>query len=411
MDLDPRRGLAARGAIALALLAAFAGPRGAAGAEARDAAQSGEAFGIDLYRLLSARDGNVFFSPYSISEALALLSSGADGKTRREVLDTLHWNGAPREMAGAFGAQDLQLDRAAKDGAVLSVANGVWYQRGREPLAAFLQTARQEYRGDVRVADFAADLPVSRNMINYWVRQNTGGKISELLPMGVLTIRTRLVLANAIYFKGRWERPFDASRTRPGPFFAASGQSAMAPMMTRKARFRTAGADGCDLLELPYAGGELSMVILLPQARDGLPALEQRLSAAALSQWLATLDQAGRGELDVTLPRFRTNYSADLTTPLAQLGMKAAFAEGIADFSGIDGRRDLYVSAVVHKAFVDVNEEGTEAAAATGVVMFPTLAVQVSRRFTVDHPFLFLIRDSATGSILFLGRIVDPRAT
>jgi len=273
MEPSPRPIL--RGAVGLALVAALAGPRGAASPEvpATDAAHAGAALGADLYRLFATRDGNVFFSPYSISEALALLGAGADGKTRQEVLDTLHWTRPSDQMAAAFGAQDLQLDGAVGDGAVLSIANGLWYQRGHEPRPAFLQVARQAYRAEVRIADFSADLPVSRHMINTWVEKKTGGKIVDLLPADALTPRTRLVLANAVYFKGRWERPFDAQRTAPMAFFTATGQSVMTPTMTRTAGFRTRGADGCELLDLPYAGGGLSMVILLPTTRDGLPAL------------------------------------------------------------------------------------------------------------------------------------------
>jgi serpin B len=410
MDQKTWPGTARRGALALALAAALAGPRPAAAADtpAGDAAHAGAALGVDLYRIFALQDGNVFFSPYSVSEALALLSAGAGGRTQLEILRTLHWTRPPEGMPEAFKAQDLQLDHASQGGAILSVANGLWFQRGREPRAAFLDIARREYRADVRVSDFGADLPVSRRMINYWVAQKTGGKILELLPNGALTPFTRLVLANAIYFKGEWEQPFKADRTVPRPFFNAKGQSAMAPAMTQSAGFRTAGADGCDLLELPYAGGELSMVVLLPRTRDGLPDLEQRLSADGLSQWMAELDKAGKQELVVTLPRFKMSYTADLSGPLAQLGMATAFKEGQADLSGINGKRDLYVSAALHKAFVDVNEEGTEAAAATGMVM-QSFAVHQTRTFTVDHPFLFLIRDTSTGSLLFLGRIVDPK--
>jgi serpin B len=410
MEIDrwPRQYLP--GAVALALFAGLAGPRVAAAEEtpARDAANAGAALGVDLYRLIAPQDGNVFISPYSISEAIALLSAGADGKTKQEVLRTLHWTTPSSSLAGAFGAQDLQLDRAAHDGAVLTVANGLWYQRGHVPLTAFLETAQQAYRAEVRVADFSADLPVARHMINYWVNKKTEGKIPELLPAGALTPFTRLVLANAIYFKGKWERQFKAALTVPKPFFTGAGPGVPTPTMTHSARFKIADSAACDLLELPYAGGELSMVILLPKTRDGLPSLEQALSAASLAQWLASLDQAGRQEVDVSLPRFKMSYSADLTKPLAQLGMATAFSERGADFSRINGQRDLYVSGVLHKAFVDVNEEGTEAAAATGIVV-TSFAVEMSRKFTVDHPFLFLIRNTSTGSLLFLGRIVDPR--
>lgn len=407
MDLDPRPLLPT--AIVLALAVATAPGASAAEGPARDAARSGAALGVDLYRILATQEGNVFFSPYSIAEALALLSSGAGGKTQQELLRTLHWTQAPDQMAAAFGAQDLELDHANQAGEILNVANGLWYQRGQPPRAAFLKTAQLDYRADVRIADFSADLPVSSHMINYWVERKTGGKITNLLPPGVLTPFTRLVLANAIYFKGRWQSPFKEARTTPKPFYTPRGGTVPVPTMAQAAHFKSAGADGCDLLELPYAGGGLSMVIVLPKARDGLPALEQGLSAARLSRWLDSLDGAAAAELAVALPRFKMTYSAELTKPLGQLGMVSAFSEHEADLSLIDGRRDLSVSAVLHKAFVDVNEEGTEAAAATGIAV-ATFSVERSRDFLVDHPFLFLIRDTATGGLLFLGRVADPRS-
>ena len=376
---------------------------------AADAAHAGAAFGVDLYRLFAAREGNIFFSPYSISEALALLSAGAGGKTRQELLDTLHWTLPSDQMAAAFGAQDRQLAGAAGDGAVLSVANGLWYQRGHEPLAAFLQAARQSYGAEVRIADFSADLPVSRHMIN------TGSGKEDRREDHRFAAGRRPDAAHSSGAGQRSllqgllaERPFDAQRTAPRRSSPRPGESVGRFHDGPDRAIQDASADGCDLLELPYAGGELSMVILLPRTRDGLPDLEQHLSAAGLSLWLAALDKAAPAELEVALPRFKMSYSAELTGPLQRLGMATPFAEGIADFSGINGRRDLYVSAVVHRAFVDVNEEGTEAAAATGIVV-TSLAVQVARYFTVDHPFLFLIRDASTGSILFLGRIVDPQ--
>jgi serpin B len=401
---------ARRVAFALGAAAALAQPRGAAGqdAPARAAAGAGAALGADLYRLFAAGDGNIVFSPYSVSEALALLSSGADGRTREELLGALHWTQGPDQMHAAFGDQDLKLQSASQGGSVLTLANSIWCQSGREPRAAFVAAARQYYRTEVRVADFAEDLPVSQHMINYWVSAKTGGKITNLVPNGALTPRTRLVIANAIYFKGQWERPFDPRHTAPLPFFAAHGLTVMAPTMERTGSFRTKGFDACELLELPYAGGKLSMVIVLPRARDGLSGVEKGLGAAGISEWLASLDLAVAQELEVTLPLFKMTYAADLASPLAQLGVSSAFRQE-ADFSRINGRRDLLVSDVLHKAFVEVNEEGTEAAAATGIAV-SKLAVMLPRKFAVDHPFLFLIRDTSTGSLLFLGRIVDPRA-
>lgn len=410
MDLE--WGRFGRGALALTL-AALPGAAGFAagpGVPAREAAESGESAGVDLYRIFAAQDGNFFFSPYSISEALALLSLGAGGRTQAEILHTLHWNRPPDRLAAAFGAQDAGVVGAARDSLTLSVANGIWYQRGQPLRSSFEEAAKNAFHADVRVADFAADLPVAQHMINYWVDRKTGGRIPLLVPAGALTPSTRLVLANAIYFKGRWAAPFDRERTMPKPFYTADGQSVMTPMMWREAHTKVASADGCDLLELPYAGGTLSMVIALPKTRDGLPALEGGLTAAGLSRWFALLDAAAARQTDVTLPRFKMNYSAELTKALAQLGMVTAFVDREADFSPINGRRDLYVSAAFHKAFVEVNEEGTEAAAATGFALH-SLAVERAQSFTADHPFLFAIRCGPTGSVLFLGRIGDPRSS
>jgi serpin B len=392
----------------VALLVLLLGSR-CMGAEppAGDAAKSGAAFGADLYRLLAARQGNVFFSPYSISEALALLSAGASGKTQQEMLQALHWTQPSGGMAAAFAAQDLELDRPAQDGSVLSVANGLWYQAGGPPLDAFRDVAQKQYRARVQPVDFIGSSAAVRPEINEWVEKKTLGKIADLFPEGTITRDTRLVLANAIYFKGRWKKRFDEGDTAARPFFTDRESSVQAPTMETSAHLRMAAADDLGLLELPYEGGDLSMVILLPGTRDGLAALEQRLGPDSLALWLASLDSARIRNVQVRLPRFKLAYAAELTKPLQQLGMTAAFSPGAADFSGIDGRRDLRVSAILHKACVEVNEEGTVAAAATGVTM-EAFAVEMSERFFVDHPFLFLIRDTRTGSLLFLGRVADP---
>ncbi len=410
--MDVKKGCFGSAALAFALAGwpVAASAEGGAAGPAREAAETGESSGVDLFRIFSAQDGNFVFSPYSISEALALLSLGAGGRTQAEILHTLHWNRPPDRLGAAFAAQDAGVEGAARDLLTLSVANGIWYQRGQPPRASFSEAAQVSFHAEIRVADFAADLPVSQHMINYWVAKKTDGRIPLLVPPGALTPQTRLVLANAIYFKGRWADPFEKGRTAPKPFYTADGQSVLTPMMWREAHSKTAGADGCDLLELPYAGGALSMVIILPKTRDGLPALEQGLTAAGLSGWLGLLDAAGARQTDVTLPRFTMNFSVELTKALAQLGMVTAFVDRQADFSPINGRRDLYVSAAFHKAFVDVNEEGTEAAAATGFGL-RSLAVERAQTFSADHPFLFLIRCGSTGSVLFLGRVSDPRSS
>jgi serpin B len=309
---------------------------------------------------------------------------------------------------GAFKALDTHLVAPVGDGATLLVANGLWYQEENPAQQAFIETAKVDYDAEVRGVDFKRDPLGVERKINVWVGMKTKGKICDLLPAGSLDERTRIALVNAVYFKGRWEHPFKAGGTAPRPFFLSPGVSVMTPQMSEREMLRSATTPLCDLLELPYRGGRISMVILLPRAREGLPLLEKSLDQAALLEWLAALDFSSPTRIHVTLPRFRMTYAAELNRPLRSLGVIAAFAPGAADFSGIDGRRDLHLSTVLHKAFINVDEEGTEAAAATfaGVA---TLGVERAEEFRADHPFLFVIRDNASGTLLFLGRVADPR--
>lgn len=378
--------------------------------EGRQAAQAGEALGVGLYRSLASSEGNIVFSPYSISEMLALLSEGAGGKTKQELLQSLHWEQPPDRMAPAFEAQDRQLGRTDHGDGELLVSNGLWFQRGGEPRQEFLSVAQVAYGAEIRGADFVANGPAALDEINSWVSLKTRGKIAELFPPGSLNSATRIALVNAVYFKGKWEHPFDARRTASRPFFISPGSSVMVAQMNETQALKAVSIDGSDILELPYLGGGLSMVILLPNSNDGLPALERSLGAnpSSLLEWLASLDFAKEESIRVELPRFKMTYSVELTQALRQSGVTSAFDPQVADFSQIDGARDLHVSTVRHKAFIDVNEEGTEAAAATSAGM-SALGIRRVREFTADHPFLFLIRDNAAGSLLFLGRVLDPR--
>jgi serpin B len=372
------------------------------------AARAGSSLGIGLYHSIAAKPGNVVFSPYSISEVISLLSAGAAGRTKDELLQALHWDWPPDQLPAAFAAQDRTLAHAAQGGVTLMVANGLWYQRSEPPFDSFLQVARDDFGAEIRGADFASGSAAAEAEINSWVEQKTAGKITGLLPPGTLDQKTRMALVNAVYFKGRWEHPFDPRGTLPRPFFILPGTSVGVTQMTVRGNFRAASDPACDFIELPYQGGELSMVIFLPRERDGLPALEESLDSASLTVRLASLDFTSERRVHVTLPRFKMTYSVELTGALRNLGIAAAFDPSEADFSAINGKRDLHVSTVLHKAFIDVNEAGTEAAAATfgGMV---ALGIPISDEFRVDHPFLFLIRDNLTGSLLFLGRVEDPR--
>jgi len=365
------------------------------------------AFALDLYARLKTVDGNLFLSPYSISTCLAMTFAGARGDTAAQMAQTLHFGTNQNQLAASFNELQEQLNQEQeKNGMELDFANGIWAQKDHVFLAAFLDVARQSYGANLRQIDFRTRSETARTEINDWVGHETKGKITDLIQPGVVNPATQLVLVNAIYFKGQWAREFDKQNTANAPFSVTSTQKLPVPLMNLTADFKYAEVGGLQLLELPYAGDGFAMVVLLPRDVDGLKNLENLLNKQTLDHWLT---QARELNVAVLLPKFKLAAQFSLAKPLGEMGMTDAFSPG-ADFSGMDGERDLFISAVVHKAFVDVNEEGTEAAAATGVVMRMN-AVRMPRPtpiFRADHPFIFLIRDLHSGSILFLGRVVDP---
>jgi serpin B len=365
------------------------------------------AFGLDLYARLKTADGNLFFSPYSISACLAMTYAGARGDTAAQMAQTLHFDTNQNQLAASFGEIQTQLNNEKeKKGIELNIANGLWGQKDHPFLPSFLDMAKQSYGANLKQIDFRTHAITARTEINDWVDHKTKGKITDLIQPGVLGSATRLVLVNAIYFKGSWTRQFDKHSTTKAPFTVTLNQKPEVPLMNLAADFKYADVDGLQLLELPYVGDDLSMVVLLPREPAGLKGVEDQLNAQTLDRWLA---QAREQKVAVFLPKFKMSAQFSLGKPLAEMGMTDALSPN-ANFSGMDGKRDLFISAVVHKAFVDVNEEGTEAAAATAVVMRMN-AVMMPRPtpiFRADHPFIFLIRDTHSGSILFLGRLVDP---
>jgi serpin B len=377
-------------------------------ADAMSVVESSNRFAVDLYARLAPRPGNLFFSPFSVSTALAMTHAGARGVTAEEMARVLHFSLEPGSLHPAYGALIRSLDRGSTLGGYrLDVANRLWGQTGYGFLEPFLATTREDYGAELAQLDFAGAPEPARATVNAWVEEKTQGKIQDLFPAGTIGELTRLVLTNAIYFKGSWASRFDEAGTRSAPFRLSGTTSVDVPTMSQSGRFALARLDDLDVLELRYQGGDLSMVILLPAAVDGLGSLESILTFESLTAWLAMLDAAEPTEIILSLPRFRTASSFVLNDVLAAMGMPTAFDPVAADFSGMNGRRDLAVQVVVHKGFVDVNEEGTEAAAATGVGVGAT---SLPPPLLVDHPFLFLIRDNLTGSVLFLGRIVDPSA-
>ncbi len=375
--------------------------------------QDNTAFAVELYRRLSVAEGNLFFSPHSISTALAMTYAGARGNTEGEMMQALCFSLRQEELHPAFAELESEIARAQASGDVaLHVANSLWPHANSPFLDEFLELLQKHYGVSITPVDYA-DAEAARETINGWVEQRTLEKIRELIPQGILNALTRLVLVNAIYFKGDWRSGFEPEKTEETPFYLGSGATVQVPMMTQVFTFGYAEDDDLQILELPYAGENFSMVVLLPKEKDGLERLEQKLNLTNLGRWRNRIDKR---RVKVFLPKFKTSSMFRLDDTLKAMGMNDAFDERRADFSGMDGKELLYLAAVLHKAFVDVSEEGTEAAAATAVVVgrkmsAPSGSPPPPPVFRADRPFLFLIQENTTGCILFLGRVADPTRT
>jgi len=367
------------------------------------------AFAVDLYRQVCAGEGNLFLSPYSVSSALAMTLAGAGGETARQMNAALRFSLGPDALHPAFAEMAERVGRIQSAGDVtLRAANALWPQDRHPFREAFLSLVRAHYGAAVRPQNYIQDAEGARQRINADVAEHTERKITDLIPAGILNDMTRLVLTNAIYFKGNWASPFRPEHTKDAPFFLQADQGVPVPMMQQKDRFGYAETPKCQILEIPYAGDAVSMLVLLPRAVDGLSRLESDLTRDNLSAWRQSLN---RREVRLLLPRFKMTARFRLDAALKALGMTDAFDEARADFSGMDGGAGrLFIGAVLHKAYVDVNGQGTEAAAATGVVVGLTAMAEPPPEFRADHPFVFMILERETGTILFLGRVTDPRA-
>jgi serpin B len=349
--------------------------------------------------------GNLFFSPYSISTALATTWAGARGRTEKQMAEVLHFTLPQTQLHKAFGSLEKKLNEAGEEGRYqLSVANALWGQAGYNFLAEFLELTERSYGAGLREVDFVTQAEKVRLIINAWVEEKTQEKIKDLIKPGVLDRLTRLVLTNAIYFKGDWANQFDKKQTRDEPFNLNRHKQVKVPMMHIKDKFKYWADDRLQVLQLPYEGEELSMVILLPVKADGLAEMEKTLTSENLEKWLKGLRKQ---EVMVSLPKFKMTTDFELSEYLKKMGMPDAFS-GDADFSGMTGDRSLFISNVIHKAFVTVDEEGTEAAAATAVTMRTTSVPAPPKLFRADHPFIFIIKDNRSESILFLGRVMNP---
>jgi serpin B len=370
-------------------------------------AKDNNAFCLDLYGQLRREPGNLFFSSASISTAFAMAYAGAGGTTATEMAAALHFTLPPDELHPAMGALLAGLN-AQHAGYELHVADALWAQQGETFLPQFLNVTRADYGAGLHTVDFARGPGAARETINHWVEEQTADKIKDLMPANAVTPSTRLVLVNAIYFKGDWESQFDKAATEDEDFHLSTSSSVKAALMHRTGSYAYFDGGSFKALMLPYKGNELSMIVLLPNDVDGLDTLEKTLNAENLRDWTGKFQYVKK--VILTLPRFTMTRAFELNDALGALGMKQAFEREKADFPGMTGTRGLWIGSAVHKAFIDVNEEGTEAAAATGISMRSMVAMREPPPtvFRVDHPFVFVICENKSGSILFMGRVTDP---
>ncbi|XP_069678636.1 leukocyte elastase inhibitor-like isoform X4 [Periplaneta americana] len=360
-------------------------------------------FANELYRAVCSKEGNVFISPVSLEVVMALAYMGARGNTAQQIKQSVHLPEDGEDVKANFKA--LMGSLKSTENMTLEIANKIFTQEKYKILSEYRAVAEESFLSGAQELNFA-DSEGSRKIINSWVEEKTRDKIKDLIPPGMLNDLTRLVLVNAIYFKGFWKRQFDAARTRPGPFHLNSKEEKTVPMMHLKAKFGYTESGELDskILEMPYQGQDISMFVILPNDVDGISKLEEKLAGSNLSEILKHLPVR---EVEVTMPKFKLEETTDLNEILQKMGMTDMFSESRADFSGISGARDLFVSNVLQKAFIEVNEEGSEAAAATGMMtsyITRGQAPEFPKIFNANHPFVFVLQKKVSAAVLFLGR-------
>jgi serpin B len=382
-------------------------------ADINQLAEGNTRFALDLYQQIRTGSGNLFYSPYSISAALAMTYAGAEGETAGEMADVLHFDLESLKLHPAFNALDQQLTALGEieimeeqgEPFQLNIANAIWGQKEFHFEEDFLDILAQNYGAGLRLLDYIQKPEESRQTINDWVSDQTEERIQDLIPQGAIDSDTRLVLSNAIYFIATWLEPFEEDLTEDGNFYGLDGAEISAQMMRHATdpSFGYLQGNGFQAVELPYIGGQISMLVLVPD-RGEFSEFEENLTYDQLVQ---IIDRMEYSPVLLRFPKFEFESEISLAQTLAVMGMPSAF-DRRADFSGMTGSKDLFISDVFHKAFVSVDEEGTEAAAATAVVMKMTSAPLNPIELTVDRPFIFLIREHETNTILFMGRVVEP---
>jgi serpin B len=368
------------------------------------------AFALDMYQALHSQSGNLILSPFSISLALAMTYAGARGETESQMANVLHFSQPQSGLHPAFNALDLALEKSPKDfeenqqPMTLNIANAVWAEQTLKFLPDFLDTIALNYGAGIHLADFIHNYEPARKDINNWVSDQTKKKIQNVLPENSLDTNTRMVLVNAIYFRADWLTQFDPNSTEGAPFFLLDDSQVNVKMMYEHMYIPYMQGDGYQAVELPYAGDTAAMDIIVPDAGT----FGEFESGFDKETYTTLLNGMQSTQVDLSLPKFTFTKDFNLGDVLKSMGMPAAFNLDVADFSGMTGNKDLYIGKVLHKAFVAVDEKGTEAAAATAVIMMPTSVMQSPTVLEVNRPFLFVIRDTVNGQILFIGRVLNP---
>ena len=372
-----------------------------------DIAANNNVFAFDLYhQITTTQKGNIFFSPFSISTALAMTYAGANNTTAVEMQQTMHFGPNTDEFHSSYGAYLRQLDQNADGNIQLRIANRLWGEKSHTLKSSFLKLNKQAYDSPLIQVDFIKKPNESRIEINDWVADKTEQRIKNLIPEDAITTDTRLVLTNAIYFKGDWLYQFNTKKTKEQKFYLEDGTTKKTPFMNFEGAFNFYGNEQYKMIQLPYKGDKHSMVVVLPNEPEQLAEIEKTFSASNF----ALLDYDYKPEVILSLPKFKITIPLGLNGPLQEMGIHQAFTNH-ADFSNMTEQNNFMISDVIHKAFIEIDEEGTEAAAATAVVMVLTstnVEMPKPEEFIANHPFLFYIIDNETKAILFMGRIMEP---
>lgn len=372
-----------------------------------DVAAGGNDFALDLYHVLRKQnDGNIFFSPFSISTAFAMAYAGADGSTSDDIARVMHFGANTADFHSSYGDFLKHIEGSTGEGLQLRVANRLWGDHAFIADPLYLAMTKKAYASPLEQVDFKKHPDPARITINKWVADRTEQRIKDLIPDGAITEETRMVLTNAIYFKGDWLHAFDTTSTRKRDFHAATGTQQHVPFMHRLANMPYHETRHAKMVRIPYKGEKHSMIVVLPHRKGELEEVEASLDLAEFKR----LPRSHGPEVNLALPKFKMTLPLTLGKTLKGMGMLAPFDDR-ADFSRMSPKEGLKISEVIHKAFIEVDEQGTEAAAATAIVMMTTSSAMPQPReiklFQADHPFLFFITDDTTGAILFMGRITE----